>query len=391
MSDKLENSIKELMKNRQGGRKDISSIPPPPDDAGTRALGEALDSSFKIVKLIIVGLVIAFIYSLTFSVQPDEIAVKLRFGKPVGVGEEQILKPGLHWALPYPIEEVVRISVGQSRTVLSTGGWYPIDPEDEKLGKLPHALNYLRPLADGYVISADGNVMHARATMKYRLNPNMALNYEFDFTDPTNLLQNILNNSIFYAAAHHTAEDAIYKDQIAFNESVRQRVALLIQEYKVGVTVESIDVQTSPPLSVRDSYDQVLSAQQEARTAVNQAESYARTTINVAQGQASTILADGVTRSNQIVRVMASEAKSFSEQLPYYEKNPELFKERLMAETMQTILTNSDDTFYIPPRDGVERELRIQLNREQMKSQREKDKAKSAAEGASTQTSTRRR
>ena len=88
MSDKLENSIKELMKNRQSGRKDISSIPPPPDDAGTRALGEALDSSFKIVKLIIVGLVVAFIYSLTFSVQPDEIAVKLRFGKLVGVGEE---------------------------------------------------------------------------------------------------------------------------------------------------------------------------------------------------------------------------------------------------------------------------------------------------------------
>ena len=68
MSDKLENSIKELMKNRQSGRKDISSIPPPPDDAGTRALGEALDSSFKIVKLIIVGLVVAFIYSLTFSI-----------------------------------------------------------------------------------------------------------------------------------------------------------------------------------------------------------------------------------------------------------------------------------------------------------------------------------
>lgn len=381
MSDKLENSIKELMKNRQNhsGQNDIN-LPPPPEDASASALNEALEGGFKIVKLIILGLIVAFIYSLTFTVQPDEVAVKLRFGKPVGVGEDQILKPGLHWALPYPIDEVVRISIGQSQTVVSSTGWYPVSPEMEAIGQTPDPTPFLRPGVDGYVISSDGNVIHARATMKYRLNPNAALNYEFGFIDPTNLLQNILNNSIFYAAARHSAENAIYKDQIAFNETVRERANKLIQEYQVGIAVESIDVQTRPALAVQNAYDQVLSAQQEARTEVNKAESYARTTVNAAQGQASTILADGVTRSNQIVRLMASEAKSFSEQLPYFERNPNLFRERLMAETMQTILTNSDDTFYMPePAEGTDRELRIQLNREQMKSEREKQKTANSA------------
>lgn len=374
MSDKLEHSIKELMKNRSAS-KEPEKFSAPPEDAGARALSEALDSGFKIVKLIILGLVIAFVYSLTFTVQPDEVAVKLRFGKPVGVGEEQILKPGLHWALPYPIDEIVRISIGQSRTVVSSAGWFPTTAEMEALGQTPDPAGSLRPGIDGYVISSDGNVIHARATLKYRLNPVNALNYEFGFVDPTNLLQNILNNAIFFTATRHTAEDAIYKDQITFNEAVRERVASLIQEYQVGISVESIDVQTRPVLAVQDAYDQVLSAQQEARTEVNKAEAYARTTVNGAQGQALTILADGVTRSNQIVRLMASEAKSFSEQLPYFERNPKLFRERLMAETMQNILTNSDDTFYMSkPTDGTDRELRIQLNREQMKSQREKEK-----------------
>ena len=391
MSDKLEKSIQELIKTRPGRKKNVPVIPQAPDDAGARAMSEALDSGFKIVKFLILGLVIAFLYSLTFSVEPDEIAVKLRFGKPVGVGEAQILKPGLHWAFPYPIDEIVRISVGQSRTVVSSAGWFPVTPEMEIARQLPEPTPYLRPGVEGYVISSDGNVIHARATMKYRLNPNTALDYEFGFANPTNLLQSILDNSIFYAATQHSAEEAIYRDQIAFNEAVRQRVHHLVNEHRLGISIETIDVETMPPLSVRDSFDEVLSAQQEARTEVNQAEAYARTTINAAQGQASTILADGVTRSNQIVRIMASEAHSFSEQLPYFEMNPLLFKERLMAETMQTILPNADDTLYFTQREGIQRELRLQLNREQMKSQREEEKEAAAASGTPTPTPPRRR
>ena len=145
-----------------------------------------------------------------------------------------------------------------------------------------------------------------------------------------------------------------------------------------------------PPLSVRDSYDQVLSAQQEARTTVNQAEAHA-TRQSMPPRASSTILADGVTRSNQIVRIMASEANSFSEQLPYFEMNPMLFKERLMAETMQTILTNADDTFYLSQREGIQRELRLQLNREQVKSQREKEKEEAAAAASAVSPPVRRR
>ena len=371
--DKLEKSITELIKNQSSHKKSIQ-IPQAPDDASSKALSDALDSGFKIIKLIIVGLVIAFIYSLSFTVHQDEIAVKLRFGKPVGVGEEQILRPGLHWAFPYPIDEVIRISVGQSRKVTSTAGWLPVTPEMEAAGEFPNPTSFLRPGVDGYVIASDGTVIHTRATMNYRLNPNMVLDYIFTYANPDKTLENILNNAIFYSAARYTAEDAIYRDQISFNETVRQRVASLIEELQIGVIIANIDVQTMPPLSVRESYDNVLSAQQEARTEVNNAESYSRTTINAALGQASVILADATTRSNQIVRTIASESKSFSEQLPYFEKNPELFKERLLAETMQTILTNADDTFYISGTEKAERELRIQLNREQMKSQREQEK-----------------
>src|SRR5437763_14277340 len=80
--------------------------PPPPanpnpamiEETGSRALAEALRSSFVIVKILMVGLVVLFFFSGIFTVPPGERAIVLRFGKPVGIGEQQLLTPGLHWS-----------------------------------------------------------------------------------------------------------------------------------------------------------------------------------------------------------------------------------------------------------------------------------------------------
>jgi len=226
----------------------------------------------------------------------------------------------------------------------------------------------LRPGIDGFALTGDGNIIHARATLKYRLQPTGILDYAFNYTDATNLLENVLNNSLYFAATHFTAEAAIFRDKVAFNDMVQRRLVQLIDETGVGVAIESLDVETSAPLDVRAAFNAVLEAQQTSRTRVSEAETYARSTTNSALGQASVVWNDGITRSNQLVRTVDAEARSFSDQLPYFEANPELFKQRLLTETMQRVLTNAQDKFFIPNRaDGNTRELRLQLNREPQK------------------------
>ena len=72
---------------------DVPAPAPGVEDAGAQALSEALQSSFKIVKFLMVALVIAFFASGFFTVKPNEVAIKLRFGRPVGLGSEQLLAP----------------------------------------------------------------------------------------------------------------------------------------------------------------------------------------------------------------------------------------------------------------------------------------------------------
>ena len=76
---------------------------PETQDAGSQALAEALRSSFAIVKVVMVLLVLAFFSSGFFTVGPSEKAVILRFGRLVGEEQEPLLGSGWHWSFPYPI------------------------------------------------------------------------------------------------------------------------------------------------------------------------------------------------------------------------------------------------------------------------------------------------
>src|SRR5678815_5199270 len=127
-------------------QRQILTEPPPPTpvlppetpvDAGSQALSEALRSSFVIVKFVMGLLVLVFLASGFFTVGPQERAIILRFGKPVGEGQKALLGPGLHWSFPYPIDEYVKVSITGIQQVTSSVGWFAITPEQELAGTEP--------------------------------------------------------------------------------------------------------------------------------------------------------------------------------------------------------------------------------------------------------------
>src|SRR6185436_19388682 len=136
-----------------------------PEEAGSQALADALKSSFAIVRFVMVVLVVIFLFSGLFTVGPQEKAVVLRFGRPVGEGDKALLGPGPHWAFPAPIDEVVRIPIGQVQSVNSTIGWYATSPAEEASGNEMPPMPSLNPIRDGYVLTADENIIHVRGSM----------------------------------------------------------------------------------------------------------------------------------------------------------------------------------------------------------------------------------
>src|SRR5437870_1301427 len=108
--------------------------PQPGEDSSSQALQEALRSSFYIVQFIMLLLVVAFICSGFFTVEPQNKAILLRLGKPVGEGDKALLGPGIHWKFPKPIDDYVLIPFSSLQHARSIAGWYAITPEMEAAG-----------------------------------------------------------------------------------------------------------------------------------------------------------------------------------------------------------------------------------------------------------------
>ena len=344
--------------------------PPPPgnpssavvEEVGSRALSDALRSSFVIVKILMVALVILFFFSGIFTVPSQERAIILRFGKPVGAGEEQLLGPGLHWSFPSPIDEVVRIPIGEIQTVRSTAGWYQTTPEEEAAGNEQPRSSTLNPAVDGYTLTSEGNIIHVRADVRYRISE--PLNYALNFVNAPDVLQDAVDNSLFYASSMFTAARATREDQLGFRDAVLQRVRDLVHQHRLGVSVEDVQVRIVPPLQVKAAFEQVSTAEIERRKARDDAQAYANRVMSTAVGEAAAVVNQGKTEANRMAQQVAAEAQYFQDQLPNFKANPKLFRARLQGEAMSRILTNVQERVFALPTspDGEKAELRILLN-----------------------------
>jgi modulator of FtsH protease HflK len=353
----------------------VTPVPPPetPEDAGSQAMAEALSSSFAIVKFVLAALVILFFVSGIFQVGPQEQAIILRFGKPVGVGPQALLQPGLHWAFPYPIDEVVKIPIRQILSVQSTVGWFAETPEQELSGTPPPAGPSLVPGVDGYVITADRNIIHTRATVYYQVDdPKRAVfNFSSGPDSPlgmagvSNAVLNVVNNALLYTAAHFGVDQVLYSDVGGFQDEVERRVTQLAEQENLGITVRQCNVDSIPPRQLKQIFDQVTEARENQVELVNNAHGDANQVTNSADAQAAAIINEAKSASVRYVQTVQADAKAFSDLLPNYLINPDLFEQEQLVQVMGQSLTNVQFKGYMPTTAGGKpTDLWLLLNRE---------------------------
>jgi membrane protease subunit HflK len=352
------------------------SLPPPSEtqDAGSQALAAALHSSFIIVKIAMVALVFIIIGAGFFTVGPQEKAVILRFGKPQGEGQKMLLSSGnLYWSFPYPIDEVVRIPITEIQTVTSTIGWYLTTPEMELAGTEPPAGPSLNPAIDGYVVSADRNIIHTRVTVTYRIDdPRTAIfqfasgtNHDFNLAGISNAVQNVANEALVFTAARFNVDDILTRDIGGFQDAIRHRVIELAEREKLGVAIDQCQVRSVPPRQLKDVFAQVTTARQNYEKLLNDAKSEENRILSQAGAQATSITNAAESARTRFVTAIVSDAGAFTNLLSRYEGNPNLYAQLELSKAMAEILPNVQDKIFLPQRaDGQPRELRLLLNRE---------------------------
>src|SRR5512133_2455706 len=337
--------------------------PETPVDAGSQALSEALRSSFGIVKFVMFLLVCVFLGSGFFTVGPQERAMVIRLGKPVGEGEKALLGPGLHWSWPYPIDEYVKVPITSIQKVTSTVAWYQTTPEMELAGTEAPALPVntpINPLADGYALTADKNVVHTRATLTYHIDDPVG--FVFNFVNASNMVQSALDNALLGAASSYRIDDILKRDIAGFKDTVFKRVVAEVETQKLGIIVEDCQVQSREPRQLKDSFQSVIDAEVRRGKVLNEARSFEAQVLSKSSAEAQSRINAAQSDRARLVSDFRSQAERFNSVLPRFRENPALFAQQRWNEVVGRVLTNAENKIFLTT--GQAKEFRLLLNRE---------------------------
>lgn len=281
-------------------------------DPATKSLGDALKITFRLLQFSIVVLVALYVLSGGQSVNESERGVRVVLGKIVASD----LPPGFHLSWPEPIGELVKVPTGEERREINKPFWPNITESEEtaiagKEGVQSLAAggsDSLDPDADGHLLTADGNIVHARWTVTYRRREAEAAqnlkNIDPAFEDKIVLA--MVRRAIVKAAASVTI-DELLKNQTdpaikranprAVETLARDAAQESLDAIEAGIQIQQLTLnQRIPPRRVMSAFNQVQSAQSDAKKAIEEAKQQARNTMLSVAGIGAEVIVKQIDR-----------------------------------------------------------------------------------------------
>jgi len=255
-------------------------------DPATQSLAEALRLSFRILTVLMFALIVVFAATCFFTVKQDEVALVLRFGRLPDL--DPVKKPGLRFAWPYPIGQVIPFPGPEKQQELRLESfWFQKTEEDlekELKGKRSSGGGDMNVLGEGgYNIMGDLNLLHSRWTVQYTIRDAAA--FYRNVANVNELLRYIVENAAIRSSAHTSVYDALKDRTTEFSDEVQKLAeARLMELADQGIPsgLRFTDVildDIGPPRQVKAAFN-----------AVTDADNVSREQKNAAQGRRNTIL-----------------------------------------------------------------------------------------------------
>ncbi|MCB1070094.1 MAG: protease modulator HflK [Kiritimatiellae bacterium] len=328
---------------------------------GQKALAQALEQSFRLLRWVLFALVVAYLGSGFFIVRQQEKAMVLVLGKARGMAGNQILEPGFHWTWPTPFSEILRFPAERIRDLGTDTFWYQRTGIDTNL----MAIDERQPLVpgrDGYSVSADANIFHSAWTLRYRVQDLKA--YALSHIDPDALLRRELDRAIVRASAATRIDDALRTKMDEFRATVEAELRARLPQLNLGITVEGVDLTaTIPPRQVLLAFNDVIDAEQDQSQQISEARAYATRARNEAAGDADRLRAEGQAEKERMLNELNADANTFTRIRESISGDPVTILGILREDAIQAALQQAEQRYLIPADPGGRRELRIQIGK----------------------------
>ncbi|ODA68985.1 Modulator of FtsH protease HflK [Methyloligella halotolerans] len=270
-----------------------------------------------IVGLFIVGYIVFALF--TVRVETNEVGVVLRFGEYV-----RQLPPGLHFRMPYPVEQVL-LPKFTRKNRLEIGG----------VGSTP-----TRP-QESLMLTGDENIVDIDFVVIWKISD--APNYLFNVQNPEGTVRDVAESAMREVVGRSNIERILTQDRTETEQSVQKLMQRTLDRYKAGVEILQVQLQKAdPPAQVIDAFRDVQAAKADQERLQNEAQSYANKVIPEARGEAERILQQAQGYRDRVIAEAQGEADRFSKIYDAYKTAPDVTRKRIFIETMQEVLAGRD-------------------------------------------------
>ncbi len=311
--------------------------------------GGGAGSGFAAIGLVVgVIALIGWLIASIYIVNEGERGVVLRFGRYL-----ETTLPGPHLRL-FPIDRVEIVNLEQRR-------FREIGYRSGAGGGRQPAIRSVPK--EALMLTQDENIVDVRLAVQYQISDPRA--YLFNVLDPEGVLVHVVESAARETIGKSTMDFVLTEGRSNIVADIKTLSQRILDSYGSGlepakvvasgkedgpptpgkgaglqiVTVVLQDAQ--PPEEVQDAFADAIKAREDEQRLKNEAEAYANEVIPRARGQAARRLQEASAFKEQVIAQAQGETSRFEQLLAAYRKAPEVTRERLYLETLETVLSRA--------------------------------------------------
>ena len=261
-----------------------------------------------------IAAVVLVIWALSgiYIVDEGKQGVVLQFG-----AFKAITNPGPHW-YPRFIQSVEIVDVEQVRSV-----------------------NLGRVADEALMLTQDENIIDIKFTVQYKVKD--AREYLFNVRDPDATLRQATESAVREIVGKNKLDFVITEGRPEVAARAEKLIQDVLDSYTTGVLVVKLNMQDAqPPQQVQAAFDDAIKAREDEQRQINEAEAYANDIIPRARGTAARRIQEAEAYREEIIQKAQGESDRFVKVLSEYSKAPQVTRERLYLEAMESVLATSN-------------------------------------------------
>ena len=256
----------------------------------------------------IIAIVILTVYLLSgiYIVNDGERGVVLQFGE-----FSNITMPGPHW-VPRIIQKAEIVDVSKIRSIQQKA----------------------------QMLTEDENIVSVNFAIQYDIKD--ASDYIFNLRDPDETLSAAGESSIREVLGKNKMDFVITEGRETIASDTKILLQSVLDSYGAGINVQTVNIlEAQPPEQVQDAFSDAIRAREDEQRYINEAEAYRNEIIPLARGKAVQIIEEAKAYRVKLIKSAEGEASRFSKLYEEYRKSPEVTRERLYLESVESVLGNS--------------------------------------------------